>query len=107
MKEVTYKFASEFTTSPGGRYEKRSEKSGEEFRKTVLQPLLEQNDRVTLDLDDVFGFPPSFLDEVFGALIKKYGRVELERRLVIVITDDDVAKRNIETVYVKHSTQVQ
>jgi len=105
MKTLTYNFAEEFTVSPGGRYEARSEKSGEEFRKAVLQPLLEKYDRVILDLNGVFGFPPSFLDEVFGPLVKKYGRSELERRLAISLSDDDVALRVISSVYEKHSSR--
>lgn len=104
MKETTYHFATQFTTTPGGRYEARSEKSGEEFRKNVLQPLLDSNDKVILNLDGVFGFPPSFLDEVFGSLVKKYGRAELEKRLSLILADDDLAKRNIDAVYTKHSS---
>jgi hypothetical protein len=106
MKNITYKFAEKFTTSPGGRFEARSEKSGEEFRKTVLQPLIEESDHVTLDLNGVFGFPPSFLDEAFGPLVKKYGKGELEKRLTIQLTDDEVASRNIESIYEKHSGAV-
>lgn len=103
MTSRVYRFAEEFTNAPGGRFEARSEKSGEEFRKSVLQPLLEQNEHVTLVLDGVFGFPPSFLDEVFGPLVRKYGRSELEKRLSIQLQDDDVALRRIEVVFEKHS----
>jgi hypothetical protein len=104
MKTIAYNFAEQFTDCPGGRYEARSEKSGEEFRKAVLLPLIEANEHVTLNLNGVFGFPPSFLDEVFGSLVRKYGKAGLERRLTIVLTDDDVGKRNIEAVYDKHSS---
>lgn len=102
MKTTTYEFAKQFTDCPGGRYEGRSEKSGEEFRKNILMPLLEQNDHVELNLNGVFGFPPSFLDEVFGPLIKKYGADGLKKRLTVVLTDDDLGVRNIEATFERH-----
>jgi hypothetical protein len=105
MSRITYNFATQFTDCPGGRYEAKSEKSGEEFRKTVLAPLLEAHEHVTLNLNGVFGFPPSFLDEVFGQLIRKYGRPGLEQRLSVILTDDDVAQRKLTAVYEKHSSE--
>lgn len=71
-----------FSATPGGRYREEGQWSGEEFRDDVLVPLLEAGHDVVVDLDGPLGFTSSFLEEVFGGLVRKYGpkirdRVEL------------------------------
>lgn len=65
--------ARDFTPTPGGRYRKEGEYSGEEFRERFLEPVLDQGGQVIVDLDGPEGFTTSFLEEVFGGLVRKYG----------------------------------
>lgn len=69
---------SDFSTSPGGRYRSNGPYSGEEFRDDILIPAIESlgpefDEELLIDLDGGFGYATSFLDEVFGKLIEKYG----------------------------------
>ncbi len=75
MNIIKYSFAEQFTKYPGGRYKSLGEFSGEEFREKVLEPLFQDEDTILeLDTSGVVGsFAPSFLDEAFGAMARKYG----------------------------------
>ncbi len=88
-------FATEFTDCPGGRARINGEYSGEEFRVDVLKPALEQSDRVVLNLNGVFSFPASFVDEAFGVLVEELGLDEVRRKLTIQFDDNPVAKKAI------------
>lgn len=61
----------EFSRFPGPRFKKLGPHSGEEFRDDVLLVALASNDEVQVDLDDVFGYGSSFLEEAFGGLVRK------------------------------------
>ena len=67
--------ATQFTRTPGGRYRSEGKWSGEEFRETMVEPILEKDTSATviIDLDGPVGFTSSFLEEVFGGLVRKYG----------------------------------
>lgn len=88
--KVIYKLTTEYTDMPGGRYIKDGDYSGEHFRDSVLISMLKKclNDKTKLviDLDGGFGYPPSFLEEAFGGIIRT-GQ----------FTKDDVLK-NIEFI---------
>lgn len=64
----------EFTTTPGPRYIYQGDKSGEQFRTEKLLPayLNARKDGIfiTIELDGVYGYPPSFLEESFGGLVR-------------------------------------
>lgn len=72
---MKYKIAKEYTDMPGGRYKKDGEFSGEEFRDEVLIPKIKEciknNTVLEINLDETFGYPPSFLEEAFGGLVRK------------------------------------
>lgn len=61
--------------SPGGRYIKDGEFSGEWFRNEFLVPALRNavagDDTLTVELDGTSGYGSSFLEEAFGGLIRK------------------------------------
>lgn len=80
----------DYTKFPGGRYRRHGNGSGEEFRETILGPALESENKVTVYLDDVAGYPASFLEEAFGGLVREkgYSLVELERVLTIKAEND-------------------
>lgn len=62
--------AKHFTSTPGPRYKKLGDYSGEEFRETCLMPLLEISARVNtlaiVDLRGIIGLPIGFSSEAFG-----------------------------------------
>lgn len=63
--------ASVFTRFPAGRYREDGPFSGERFRDDLLIPALEQNEQVAVNLDGTMGYGSSFLEEVFGGLLRK------------------------------------
>lgn len=72
---LTLSIARDFSQTPGGRYRKDGRFSGEEFRDDILVPALRtaisQGDHVNVLLDGTFGYAASFLDEVFGGLVRE------------------------------------
>lgn len=65
--------AREFTVTPGGRYRRISEFSGEEFREKLLEPAVRSGQLLVVDLDGVVGYGSSFLEEVFGGIVRSMG----------------------------------
>jgi len=86
IKKIKYNFAKEFTKYPGGRYKKLGDFSGEEFREKVLEPLFQKDDTILeLDTSGVIGsFSPSFLDEAFGAIARKYGVDAFKKKIIFL-----------------------
>lgn len=90
MKEKLVLKVSDYTTDPGPRY-KRQDKpgehtSGEEYYVTVLNSAfsacLKDDKNLVLCLDEVSGYPSSFLDEAIGELVYDFGCTEVECRLI-------------------------
>lgn len=68
---VNISVAKDFSPFPGGRYRRMSTHSGEEFREDVLLPALKSStETVNVDLDGVRGYGSSFLEEVFGGIVR-------------------------------------
>jgi len=85
MNKIEYNFAKEFTKYPGGRYKSLGDFSGEEFRNKVLEPLFQSNDVLYLNTEGVVGsFSPSFLDEAFGAIARKYGTENFNSKIIFL-----------------------
>ncbi len=64
----------EFSKFPGGRFKKYGQHSGEEFRKERLIPAikgLKDDEKLLIDLSEVYTYAPAFLDEAFAELIRK------------------------------------
>lgn len=77
--------ANDFSRYPGGRFEKNGKWSGEEFRKKFLKPAMEKNEPFIVDLNGVRGYPPSFLEEAFGGLIRDgFSLDEIKSRMKII-----------------------
>lgn len=66
--------AKDFSDSPGGRFRKDGDNSGEAFREDVLIPkfteAFESGKKLLLDLDGTFGYPTSFISEVFEGMVE-------------------------------------
>ena len=73
-----------FSEIPGGRYKKDGQGSGEEFREKHLKPKFEslrKGEKLLIDFDGTYGYPPSFLDEAFGGLARILGSKEVLDKL--------------------------
>ena len=72
---MTLKISEIFTETPGARYIEDGPFSGELFREKYLIPYLKEckksNQKLIIDLDDVYGYSTGFLEESFGGLIRK------------------------------------
>lgn len=62
-----------FSRTPGGRYRSEGEWSGEQYREEIVEPHLRAGKRVIIDLDGPAGFTSSFLEELFGGLVRTFG----------------------------------
>lgn len=69
MAHLTIRVAS-WSNLPSGRARSDGPHSGEAFREDVLVPALRANDNVTLDTSGVYGLANSWLEEVFGGLVR-------------------------------------
>ena len=103
MKIKTIKFAKEFTDCPGGRARIHGDFSGEQFREDVLEPALARYDRVILDLNGVFSFPASFVDEAFGVLVEKRGLDAVNEHLELKLDDNPIALKSISEAMAGHA----
>jgi hypothetical protein len=69
--------AKDFTETPGARYRKDGDFSGEQFLEEILLPRFEKavNEGyiLAIDLDKVWGYPSSFVSGSFGKLSLEKG----------------------------------
>lgn len=84
----------DFTKIPVGRYKKFGDFSGEWFRDDILIQKLEEikknNQTLIIDLDGTRGYNISFLEEVFGGLVRKgYEKDFLLNTITIKTTNDN------------------
>ncbi|MGJ3353464.1 STAS-like domain-containing protein [Providencia sp. Je.9.19] len=82
MKTIYIK---DFSRFPGPRYKNLGEFSGEEFRDDILIPEIEKNNGdIEVNLDGVFGYGSSFLEETFGGL----ARHGVDKNLILKLRDN-------------------
>ncbi len=85
--------AKEFGKTPSARIEEEGKLSGRELR-NILIPMIRQSlsdgQRFTIDMDGTAGYGTSFLEEVFGGLIRIAGFSlhDLEMCLIIKSNED-------------------
>lgn len=88
----TIKISRDFSEFPGGRYQEEGDYSGEAFREEVLFPKYEkceqENDKLSIDFDDTYGFATSFLEEAFGGLVRNHHKRGILNRIIIISKDD-------------------
>ena len=91
----------DFTKSPGGRFKKEGDFSGEEFREKILLPKVQEtlnnNLWLTVEVDGGFDYGSSFLEESFGGLARKTKEKRLLKILTIISDEepeliDDIMK---------------
>lgn len=98
--EKILKLREEFGPVTGLRHYSISEKSGEEFYHTILnyafKECYENHDFLTVDLDGVRGYSPSFIDEAFGNLVFDFGLSNVKNILKVKSEDMIFWKNSIE-----------
>jgi len=76
MDRVEVKIARDFSRTPGPRYIKEGKWSGELFRTekfyNIFNDAINNNKMVVVDLDGTLGYGTSFLEEIFGGLIREH-----------------------------------
>lgn len=100
--------AQDFSDAPGGRLRSEGDFSGEEFRESILEKKFEQtlesDDTLLVDLDGGYGYAPSFLEEAFGGLARKYGFQKVLNYIDIKTDDEPSLKQEIMD-YIKNSNK--
>lgn len=92
-KQITISVAKDFSRCPGGRYKTDGPHSAESLRDDILIPSLKDDYAITLELDGVMGYPASFLEEVFGGLVRKgYTPLELDKLITVKTEDFELLK---------------
>jgi hypothetical protein len=97
---ITISIAKDFSDVPWGRIPEDGPFCGENFRKMHLVPkleLLEKNQSLVIDLDGVEGFGSSFLEEAFGGLVRKEGRLQKDLKEKMLIE----TKQKEFNIYIK------
>lgn len=89
---LNIKISKDFSDTPGPRYIKDGEYSGEAFRKELLEPLfreaIEKQEKLLIDFDGGYGYPTSFLEEAFGGLVRSYSKEQVKNILRYVSTEE-------------------
>jgi len=96
-----------FTSTPGGRYRSDGEYSGQEFREKYIEPYMESTpaeESLEIDLDGVEGYATAFLEEVFGGLVRKYGKDIVERKIRVISSDEPMLIKEAE-YYINNATK--
>ncbi|ELB2122329.1 STAS-like domain-containing protein [Vibrio parahaemolyticus] len=84
------------------RYRNDGPHSGEAFREDVLEPALKNNTVITIDLNNDFGFPSSWLEECFGGLVRNgFKSNDLLKRINILCDDSLIVEEIVQ--YIKEA----
>lgn len=85
--------ADQFTPYPGGRYLEDGPGNGSKFRNDFLIPILDRGETANIILDGAQGYPSSFLEEVFGGLVRLgYLPDQIKSAFEIVANDPGFAR---------------
>jgi hypothetical protein len=88
---ATISIARDFSPFPAGRKRGDGPYTGETFREDILRPRLANGAHVILDIDGVEGLPSSFLEEVFGGLIRQgWQLADLKSAVEFRLTDPEL-----------------
>lgn len=89
----------EFSDCPGARYRKDGPHSGEEFYEEILKPrfdkALENNEKLEVILDGVWGYPSSFVSGSFGILSINYGANKVLEVIKFISEESETRKNRI------------
>lgn len=89
MNHIIIDIGNDFSKNPTGRYKIDSQFSGEYFRDDFIIPNLEKNIKIHLELDNTYGYGSSFLEEVFGGLIRLGYSSNYITNMIKILTYDE------------------
>jgi len=104
-KIKTIVVAKDFTDAPGARFRDDGPYSGQAFREDCLIPALEElgeDEILTIDFDGAYGYPPSFLEEAFGGLVRKYGDDKIFKKITFISKEEPSQIEQIKR-YIKNA----
>lgn len=89
MTKHTILIGLDFSDTPGGRYPEDGPWNGQKFRDEFLIPYLKAYDKVIVDISGVEGYGSSFLEEVFGGLVRTglFSKKHLDEKLNCIASD--------------------
>lgn len=97
---ITINIAKDFSDTPGARFIKEGDYSGELFRKELLEPkfkeAIEKNQKLVIDLDGGYGYPTSFLEEAFGGLARIYDKKQILENIEFISQDEPILVEEIK-----------
>lgn len=90
-------YVAQYTDMPLGRNSDDGPRNGEDYRENIIVPALREYDEIVIDFEGTLGTAPSFLEELFGGLIRHRHLTmdELHRRIKVKSKYQSVM-RNIE-----------
>lgn len=99
----------DFSEFPGPRYKALGPDSGEEFREDFLLPEIKKHqDQIQVDLDGTFGFGSSFLEEVFGGLVRAGVEPEYARAIARNLkSEEDPSLKDEISSYIEDSIEAR
>ena len=103
--ERIIRVVTDFTDTPGARLRSQGDFSGEEFRESILIPAVlearKHGDKIKIDLDGTYGYPPSFLEEAFGGLVRAFPNDDFSQMFEFVTFDEPSLTEKIAN-YIKN-----
>lgn len=85
---MIFSIAKQYTDTPGPRYRRQGDFSGEQFREEHLENLFNSykmnHEPIEIDLDGTFGYPTSFLEEAFGGLARIHPESEVLNAFIFI-----------------------
>ena len=100
MKEIKKIKILDYTEYPGPRYKSQGLDSGEDYYLKILKVNFEEalkgNSQLIVDLDDTAGYPPSFIDEIFGNLVYDFDYEVIIENIKIISDDEPDWKELVE-----------
>lgn len=97
--------AKDFSDTPGARYKTDGPFSGEQFLEEILLPKFKEAIKkdcfVEIYLDDVWGYPSSFISGSFGKLAKDYTSEEVLTHIKLISESDPLLVEKITSVIIK------
>ena len=97
--------STQFTTSPGSRKIVQGPFSGEEFRNRFLNDAFASGDKIKIIFDGALGYPPAFLEEIFGQLTRdntQFSETEILNRFEFVSNNDPKLIKDVSR-YIKEA----
>lgn len=97
---IMINISEDFSDTPGARFIREGDYSGELFRKELLEPkfkeAIETNQKLTINLDGGYGYPTSFLEEAFGGLARIYDKKQVLETIEFISQDEPILVEEIK-----------